>query len=77
MLDTGNCTFCCQKGLDIKIHNSVNIRARDLCTVGWGMEITKNKLSQTSMALSVSKTREKIQFNKKIINSNAQLQEKW
>ena len=29
------------------------------------------------MALSVSKTREKIQFNKKIINSKAQLQEKW
>ena len=27
------------------------------------------------MALSVSKTREKIQFNKKIINSKAQLQE--
>ena len=26
----GNCTVCCQKGLDIKIHNSVNNRPRDL-----------------------------------------------
>jgi len=40
-------------------------------------KLPKMNNSHKYMALSVSKTREKIQFSKKKINSNGKRQEKW